>query len=172
MTARRWTRLERVRIEAALHESEARFRAAVGAVSSLIWTNNAQGMMTGEQPGWSGFTGQSPEEYQGYGWAQAVHPEDGPPTIAAWERAVAEKRLFEFEHRVRRHDGAWRVCSVRAVLVLGEDGAIREWVGVHTDITERRELEASLLTRAEDLARADRSKAAPGSAAAVKADRV
>ena len=27
--------------------------------------------------------------------------------------------------------------SVRAVPILADDGSIREWVGVHTDITER-----------------------------------
>ena len=41
-----------------------------------------------------------------------------------------------FEHRVRRHDGEWRVFSIRAVPVL-EGDEIREWVGVHIDITER-----------------------------------
>ncbi len=53
LTARIWTRLERLRAEAALRESEARFRAAVNTVSSLIWTNNAEGLMEGEQPGWA-----------------------------------------------------------------------------------------------------------------------
>lgn len=135
---------ERKRAEAALRESEARFRAAVSAVSSLIWTNNARGEMEGEQPGWGGFTGQGPEEYQGYGWARAVHPEDAQPTIDAWNRAVAEKRLFEFEHRLRRKDGEWRLCSIRAVPVFDEEGGIREWVGVHTDITEQRQTEEKL----------------------------
>jgi signal transduction histidine kinase len=31
--------------------------------------------------------------------------------------------------------------SVRAVPVLGPGGAVREWVGVHTDVTEQRRLE-------------------------------
>ena len=135
---------EHKRADEALRESEERFRAAVGIVSSLIWTNNAQGLMEGEQLGWSNFTGQTLEEYQGYGWARAVHPEDATPTIAAWDQAVAEKRLFEFEHRLRRRDGAWRLCSVRAMPLLGEDGTIREWVGVHTDITERKQAEDAL----------------------------
>jgi len=135
---------ERKHTEQALRASEARFRAAVGAVSSLIWTNNARGEMEGEQPGWGGFTGQSREEYQGHGWALAVHPEDAEPTIDAWHQAVAEKRMFEFEHRLRRHDGEWRVCIVRAVPVLGESGEIYEWVGVHTDITERQQTEEAL----------------------------
>jgi diguanylate cyclase (GGDEF)-like protein/PAS domain S-box-containing protein len=122
----------------ALRDSEARFRAAVDTVSNLIWTNNADGLMEGEQPGWGNFTGQTQAEYQGYGWSRAVHPEDVEPTLNAWAQAVAEKRLFEFEHRIRRRDGEWRLCSIRAVPLFGGNGNIREWVGVHTDITERK----------------------------------
>lgn len=123
-------------VEEQLRHSEARFRAAVGAVSSLIWTNDADGMMVGEQTGWGNFTGQTYEEYQGYGWSRAVHPEDAQPTIDEWNLAVAAKRTFVFEHRVRRHDGEWRLCSIRAVPLLNDGGKVREWVGIHTDITE------------------------------------
>jgi len=128
----------------ALRASEERFRAAVSAVSDIIWTNNSEGKMEGAQPGWGAFTGQRQEDYQGYGWSTTVHPEDAQPTIDAWNLAVAEKRLFEFEHRVRRHDGEWRLCSIRAVPVLGPRGKIREWVGVHTDITERKQAEEQI----------------------------
>lgn len=123
-----------------VEESEARFRAAVQANSSVLWTNNAQGEMVGEQPGWGALTGQSRHEYEGFGWSGAVHPDDAPGTLEAWNRAVAERRMFVFEHRVRRHDGAWRLFSVRAVPVLEPQGHIREWVGVHNDITDERTL--------------------------------
>ena len=89
-------------MEEALKEIEARFRVAVEVVSSIIWTNAADGMMHGEQAGWGNFTGHTQAEYQGHGWAKAVHPDDAAPTLAAWERAVAEKRLFEFERRLHR----------------------------------------------------------------------
>ena len=135
---------QRKQDEQALRESEERFRAAVAIVSSIIWTNNAEGRMIGQQTGWGNFTGQSEAEYQDYGWANAVHPEDSLPTIAAWEVAVANKSLFEFEHRLRRRDGEWRLCSIRAVPVLNDDGTIREWVGVHADITEQKEADAKI----------------------------
>ncbi|HEX8372010.1 MAG TPA: ATP-binding protein [Chthoniobacterales bacterium] len=125
----------RKRTEEALQASNERFQAAVGAVSSLIWTNNAAGEMVGPQPGWSAFTGQTEEEYAGYGWTTVVHPEDAAGTVRAWQEAVAEKRTFIFQHRLRRRDGEWRSFSIRAVPILRPDGEIREWVGVHTDVT-------------------------------------
>ncbi|MEO6758864.1 MAG: PAS domain S-box protein [Saprospiraceae bacterium] len=144
---------ERKQAEQSLRASEARFRSAVTAVSSLVWTNNPEGQMDQQQPGWGAFTGQSYEDYQGYGWATAVHPEDAQPTIDAWREAVAERRMFLFEHRVQRHDGVYRLFSIRAVPVLDENGSIREWVGVHTDITESKEAEEerrALLEREQD----------------------
>lgn len=132
----------RKQAEAALRASEARFRAAVDAVDGILWTNNAVGEMTGEQPGWSALTGQTLAEYQGFGWAQAVHPDDAQPTIEAWNAAVAARGLFEFEHRVRRHDGEWRHFSVRAAPVVDRADQIVEWVGVHTDISAKKDAEA------------------------------
>jgi len=149
---------DRKRVAEALRESEERYRAATVAVSDVIWTNNADGVMEGEQRGWGELTGQSREEYQGYGWSKAVHPEDAQPTLDEWKRTVAEKRTFVFEHRVRRHDGEWRVCSIRAVPVFNADGAIREWVGVHRDITEQKRDEEKLRQLAADLSDADRRK--------------
>ena len=124
--------------------SEARFRGAVEAVQGILWTNDAQGRMTGDQPGWTALTGQTPSEYEGFGWSQAVHPADAPATVAAWREAVANRRPFIFEHRLRRKDGDWRTFSVRAIPAFSPSGEIVEWVGVHTDITEQRQAEARL----------------------------
>ncbi len=140
---------ERYREQDKLRASEWRFRAAVEAVSSLIWTNDAQGRMAGEQPGWGNFTGQTLEEYQGFGWAKAVHPDDAQPTIDAWNEAVAEQNFFVYEHRVRRYDGEWRNCTIRAVPVIDDRGVIREWVGVHSDITEQKR-DVEKLRRSEE----------------------
>ena len=117
---------ERKRVEQALQDSEARLRVATAAVSELIWTNNADGLMQGEQSGWGDFTGQTREEYEGHGWSKAIHPDDAQPTIDEWTRAVAEKRTFAFDHRVRRRDGEWRLCSVRAMPILNADGTVHE----------------------------------------------
>jgi PAS domain S-box-containing protein len=139
-----------VAAEQALQHSDDRFRAAIAAIG-VLWTNDAAGRMTGEQPGWGRLTGQSRAEYEGFGWSDAVHPEDAADTVDAWKRAVAGHSTFIHEHRVRRRDGRWRRFAVRAVPVFEADGSVREWVGVHIDITEAAEA-------AEALRRADRRK--------------
>ena len=95
--------------------------------------------MEGVQPGWAALTGQSYEEYQGYGWSKVVHPDDAQPTLAAWQQAVQERRTFLFEHRIRQHNGIWGLYAIRAIPLFTPDGNVREWVGVHTDISEQRQ---------------------------------
>ncbi len=132
-----------------LQHSEQRFRAAVDAIQGVLWTNNANGEMIGEQPKWAELTGQTFDQYQGYGWADAVHPDDAQPTIDAWQVSVRSQTPFNFEHRIRRHDGQWRMCAIRAVPVFDHDGSIREWVGVHRDITDRHRAQDLLARNAE-----------------------
>jgi len=145
--------VDQSRIQGELAASEARFKAAIEAVSGVLWTNDAEGRMVGPQPGWAAITGQTPAEYQGFGWAEAVHPDDAAPSIAAWNETVASRKTFVFEHRVRAKEGGYRHYAIRAVPVLNEDGTIREWVGVHTDITAQREAEAELRESNEEIQR-------------------
>ena len=135
---------ERRERELALTASNERFEAAVAAIDGYLWTNSADGEMRGHQPGWAALTGQSEEEYQGYGWANAVHPDDAQPTIDAWNEAVAQRHMFIFEHRLRCADGQWRRFFIRAVPMFDADGRLREWVGIHTDVTLQREQEEAL----------------------------
>ena len=144
VAARIWASVERARAETALRVSEARFRAAVQANSSVMWTTNPRGEVEGELPGWGAFTGQQREEYQGNGWSKAVHREDAQRSVDAWKEAVAARRIYAIEHRVRRHDDIWRVCSSRAVPVFDNNANIIEWVGVTNDITEERMLLTAL----------------------------
>jgi PAS domain S-box-containing protein len=144
---------DRAQREAALAMSNSRFRTAMDAVHGVLWTNSADGKMVGEQHGWANLTGQTPEEYQGYGWASAVHPDDVESTVEAWRAAVESKTMFVHEHRVKRHDGVWRQYTIRSLPILDASGDIVEWVGVHTDITHQRAAEASLRDQAEALVR-------------------
>ena len=125
-----------------LEASKLRFQAAVNAIEGILWTNDAEGKMTGQQSGWSALTGQTFDEYQGYGWSGAVHPDDVDGTVKAWNEAVAKRTNFVYEHRVKLKNNTWGFFSVKAIPLLDTDGAIIEWVGVHTNITEQKKSEA------------------------------
>lgn len=128
-----------------LFASNERFQAAVRAVEGILWTNDPDGRMAGDQPGWASLTGQTRAEYEGYGWSKAVHPDDASATVQAWQQAVADRKPFVFEHRVCRFDGEWRTFAIRAIPVIGADDEVQEWVGVHTDVTDQRRTREDLL---------------------------
>ncbi|MBW4683412.1 MAG: PAS domain S-box protein [Microcoleus vaginatus WJT46-NPBG5] len=140
----RAARVEVEKVQEALCKSEERYRRLVEAISQIIWDTKAEGEFVNPQPGWSAFTGQSFEELRGWGWLNAIHPDDQAHTAAVWGAALASRTLYEVEHRLRRYDGEYRDMSVRAVPVLEADGSVREWVGVHTDITDRKRVETAL----------------------------
>jgi len=130
--------------------SEERFRAFLTATSEIIWDMPPRGEFDSDQPGWRAFTGQTREQLLGWGWLEAVHPEDREAMAREWHQAVAASTPFQGEVRLRRHEGVYRHMQVRAVPVLELDGAVREWVGIHRDITRQREDEterARLLKR-------------------------
>ncbi|HEX6373612.1 MAG TPA: ATP-binding protein [Longimicrobium sp.] len=129
-------------VEAAVRESEERFRSLVAATSAIVWTASPAGLLDTEQPAWTAFTGQAPDESLGWGGLACVHPEDQDRVRAEWSRAVQRRAHFATEYRLRRRDGEYRHVSVSAIPLLDGDGAVREWVGMHTDVTERRRTEA------------------------------
>jgi len=138
--------------------SERRIRTLIEASTSITWLMPRDGGFVGEQHGWSAFTGQDTAALCDRGWMEAIHPEDRPVVEPLWDAAIQSKLPFTFEHRLRRADGAWRNMFVRSVPMRGDDGQVHEWVGTHTDITERRQAEAELIT-ARDLAEdANRAK--------------
>jgi PAS domain S-box-containing protein len=123
---------------------EARYRALVEAGAQIVWTTPPSGEFDGTQTAWGAFTGQPPEAYRGWGWLDAVHPDDREVTAASWEMALAgadateasgRRERYVVEHRVRRHDGVYRAMRARAVPVHDPAGHVREWVGVHDDVT-------------------------------------
>jgi PAS domain S-box-containing protein len=125
----------------AVRRSEARFRSLVVASAQVVWTASPEGEIRGRQAELAAYTGLPEERYRGWGWLDAVHPDERDAVAAAWRDALREKRVLEVEYRMRRADGEWRRVSVRAVPLLEEDGRVREWVGATTDVTDRRRVE-------------------------------
>ena len=147
----------RTRAERRLRESEERFRTLIETSAAIVWTASPEGEFVNRQPSWAAFTGQIEAEYSGFGWAQALHPEDREASVEAWKSAVAAHALFAVDYRLRRADGQWRIMAARGVPIM-EDGATREWVGTNTDITERKLAEEELSAAKDAAEAANRAK--------------
>jgi PAS domain S-box-containing protein len=142
---------ERRRKEAALRESEERFRSLATATSQIIWSTDGQGQVCGPMPSFQAYTGQNDEEIRGSGWASALHPDDVERTIEVWRNAVEAKVGYRTEYRLRRHDGIYRYFTACGAPVVTDDGRIREWIGTCSDITERKQAEEEIGKLSQEL---------------------
>ncbi len=145
---------ERRRSEKALLRSEERYRSLIQASAQIVWTALAGESHRGDplSVDWQMFTGQTGEETMGPGWLEAIHPDDRERTVEAWAHAIETESEYQLEHRVRRKDGIYRDMLARAVPVRDTDGKVLEWVGMHTDITERKDAERELQRNRDRLA--------------------
>jgi two-component system NtrC family sensor kinase len=142
---------DRKQAEKALEESEERYRCLITATSQIVWDTKAAGEFVTEQTGWSAFTGQTYDELKGWGWLNQIHPDDREYTATIWSDAVANRTLYQVEHRLLRHDGEYRYMRVRGVPLLNADGSVRQWVGIHSDITESKITEQEIKQQKEFL---------------------
>jgi PAS domain S-box-containing protein len=135
---------ERRQVEEALTTSERRFKRLVEALPGVVWMSDEKGSVTYKNDHWTELTGLAVEEGLGDGWMEAVHPDDLPRVLAAWDQSVAAGAPHAAPHRYRRWDGEYRWHLCRAVPLREEGGAVREWVGVSIDIHDRYEAEKAL----------------------------
>ncbi|GGY00239.1 hypothetical protein GCM10007386_33860 [Pseudoduganella dura] len=135
--------IERGRIARTLQAEEARYRTLVETMSAVVWHMRDDRMTPGENPSWSAFTGQLPDEYAGAGWMDALHPEDRAATAAAWQSAATHGHPYMASFRLRRHDGEYRHMLSRGAAVHAGSAAV-EWVGNCLDVTDMRTTQEAL----------------------------
>ena len=161
---------ERHDAENRLRVSENRYRSLVDATTAIVWNADAGGAFTSQQESWQASTGQDVSRYAGWGWADAIHPEDRERVTLLWQDALANPRPVTTEVRIWNAPTlAYRWYSSRVVPRRAEDGRVEEWVGACTDINERRLAEIQL-RESEERARLALDIARLGTMAWVPAD--
>ena len=144
---------ERRRWEAALRESEERFRNTADHSPVMIWLTQAEGRCIWLNKLWYDFTGQTPEAALGFGWLDAVHPDDAGRSADIFWNANLRAEPFSFEYRLRRRDGVYRWCIDSAAPRFGAEGEFLGYVGSVIDITDRKETEEALRRLTDELER-------------------
>ena len=120
------------RDEQALRASEAGFRAIADLVPDLLWQSEPDGSMVWHNVPWYEYTGLKLDQASGWGWTDAVHPDDQARAAADHAIAIERGERFVREHRLRRRDGEYRWFLVRAEPLRDAAGTIVRWLGIAT----------------------------------------
>ena len=136
---------ERVEAEKTIRESAELFRLLSSAAPIGIFRADREGRCVYVSQRWSEMTGRAAETALGYGWLQAIHPEDREATERLWKTGAEMGMELQDETRFLTPDGNtnWIYWASRAL--HGPDGSLLGFVGVIEDITKRRFAEQRLL---------------------------
>jgi PAS domain S-box-containing protein len=85
-----------------------RFHFMAETMPQKIFTATANGDVDYFNRQWSEFTGLRFDQFRDWGWTQFIHPDDVEENIRVWQHSIETGEPFEFVHRFRRADGAYR----------------------------------------------------------------
>ncbi len=141
-------------IEAALRESEQRFRAITNSIDQMIWSARPDGFHDYYNERWYEYTGVPASSTDGDAWNDMFHRDDRERAWARWRHCLATGEPYHIEYRLRHRSGQYRWVLGRAQPVRDAEGAIVRWFGTCTDIQEIVEAREVLARSREDLERA------------------
>jgi PAS domain S-box-containing protein len=153
------TKLEET--ERALRQSEERLRIAGKASYDLIY----EWVVEKNELTWfgdiDGALGYKPDEITRTteGFMQLIHPDDRTRLKSVEELRRTSLDPIFYEYRIRHKDGSWRYWGDTALPQLNDDGQPYMWIGVCTDITDRKQAEKKRLFLEKRLYQAQKMEA-------------
>ena len=124
------------RSEAALMESETRFRDAADEAPAMIWMCDASGRSTYRNRAWLRYTGRPLEQELGEGWMEGIHPQDARHCQAALRKALELREELRLEYRLRRSDGSYHPLTDRGRPRFDRDGRFVGFIGACMEVPE------------------------------------
>jgi PAS domain S-box-containing protein len=136
--------------EAALRESEERFRTLADNIAQFAWMADPSGAVVWYNKRWFDYTGTTFEQMRGWGWQTVHHPEHLGRVVDKFRDCIRRGIVWEDTFPLRGADGAYRWFLSRAIPICDEaSGEVVRWFGTNTDITERMAMEAALREAAQ-----------------------
>jgi PAS domain S-box-containing protein len=135
-------------MEMAPSDSEDRFRTFANIAPAILWITEPDARCSFVSQDWFDYTGQTEKDALGFGWLEAVHPEDRDHAQRALREASSRGEGFSLEFRVRQADGEFRWALTCGRPRFNAHGGFAGYVGSVIDIHERKHaaLTSSLLS--------------------------
>ncbi|MBD1836772.1 PAS domain S-box protein [Coleofasciculus sp. FACHB-64] len=141
-----WLAVERSRAEEQLRESEAHLQLAlkVGRMGTWDWDMQTEALLWSE--GHFTVLGLQPNECEPSHevWESRVHPDDLAEAKAKFQQAIAQKKEYHHEYRLRWSDGSVHWVEARGKFTYDVQGNPKHSIGVVINITERKQAEEAL----------------------------
>jgi len=151
---------DRKRSEQALQASESKYRSLVANIPDVIWTINPQLEFCYVSDNVVTALGYRPDEFLRAGsafWRNRIHPNDAANVEQAYLAMFTKKQSLDIEYRLRHRDGHWIWLHSRAPAPSVYQGALCA-EGLFSDITQRKQSEATLQRTKEAAEAANRAK--------------
>ena len=139
--------ISNARAEQALQSSERNLATIINTIPTAAWTTRPDGYCDFLNQVWLDYAGMSAEQAQGWGWAEAIHPDDRKKLVEEWQSCLASGIPVDTEARIRRFDGSYRWFLIRGNPWRNEAGNILKWYGTCVDIEDRKRGEEALRAR-------------------------
>src|SRR5215468_10951738 len=136
--------IEQSQAEAALRESEARFRELADNISQFAWTADQSGWIYWYNKRWHDYTGTTLKEMEGWGWQKVHHPDHVDRVVQRIQQSFETGTPWEDTFPLRSRDGNYRWFLSRALPIRNEAGDVIRCFGTNTDVTEQIEAETAL----------------------------
>ena len=135
---------DRAPAEDALRLSAEGLRLIVDTIPGLVAIHSVDGTLDLVNHRVLEYFGKTFEELKNWATTDAVHPEDLPGTVAAWNRSVETGTPFAVEQRLRRGDATHRWFQWRGHPLRDADGRVMRWYSLITDIDDLKRAQMKL----------------------------
>jgi PAS domain S-box-containing protein len=135
---------ERKRAEAALRESEERFKNVARATVDAVWDWDLKTDKVWWSDGIQKLFGIAPDPARDMlaSWAERIHPEDRETIMRGIHDAIhARQESWQGDYRFQRADGSYAPVHDRGFLIYEASGRPTRMVGGVADLTERQKAE-------------------------------
>ena len=137
-------------IQAALIESDAKFRSIVENANNVIFSLTLEGIFSYVSPNWTEIFGHEVAEVEGKSFIPFIHPDDVHICVDYFQRILTTgEKQKAIEYRVQHKNGSWRWHTSNSSAIKDANGNILYFVGICHDTTDRKEAEIALRESAQ-----------------------